>query len=67
MKNIYNVGDIWMWTKNSADHPDDPDYNYFLITDADWGYGVIYLKDGRRVAYAKETFEHNDKHLVLIA
>ena len=67
MKNQYNVGDIWMWTKNSVDHPFDPDYNYFLITEADCGYRVLYLKDGIPRWYTNDTLEHNDKYLVLIA
>ena len=67
MKNQYNVGDIWMWTKNSADYPFDPDYNYFLITEAEWGYKVLYIKDGTTRWYTKDTLEHNEKHLVFIA
>jgi len=67
MQNIYNVGDIWMWTKNSAEHPNDPDYNYFMITDNEFGYRVVYIKDGACKWYTKSSLEANEKNLVFIA
>jgi hypothetical protein len=66
MSNKFNVGDMWMWTRNSAEHPNDPDYNYFLIVDDDWGYKVLYIKDGRYITYAKETFINNKDYLVQV-
>lgn len=63
----YNIGDIWMWTKNSHDHPDDPEYNYFLIVDNEWGYKVIYLKDGSITHYTSDTFHDNTEYLVKVA
>jgi hypothetical protein len=67
MQNIYNVGDIWMWTKNSAEHPTDPEYNYFLILDDEWGHKVLYLKGGRFAHYATGNLEYNKKYLKFIA
>ena len=67
MTNKFDVGDIWRWTKNSADHPDDPNYNYFMILDKDWGYKVLYLIDGQVTTYTNETFEINKKYLEKIA
>ncbi len=64
---MFEIGDIWCWTRNSAEHPDDPNYNYFMILDDEWGYGVLYLIDGRRVTYSKQTFTANLQYLEKVA
>lgn len=61
------VGDIWRWTRNYIDHPDDPEYNYFLVLDMSWGIRVMYLKGGKKVTYTDETYTLNKQYLEFIA
>jgi hypothetical protein len=62
-----NVGDIWRWTRNSREHPNEPEHNYFLVLDIDWGVDVLYLASGKRTLYAVETFTINKDFLELVA
>lgn len=61
------IGDIWRWTKNSAEHPDDSSYNYFVVLDMDYGIDVMYLIDGKRTIYTADTFIVNRNNLELVA
>jgi hypothetical protein len=67
---MLQLGDIWCWTINSADHPLDPSYNFFLVINSLDRYDaveVLYLRDGRRVLYSPETFVVNKKRLLKVA
>jgi hypothetical protein len=64
---MFAVGDIWMWTRNSYDHQDDTSYNYFMILDNEWGYRVMYIRDGAIKWYTASSLEHNKDHLKFIA
>ena len=60
-------GDIWRWTLCSKDHPNDPTYNIFLVTDIDeWAVTVLYLADNKKVRYSEDTFTDNMKHLIKV-
>lgn len=61
------IGDIWCWTYNTEDHPDDPEYNYFLVLDKTVGVRVLYLYDGRMVLYHESSFTGNKDYLVKVA
>lgn len=61
------VGDIWCWTRNSQEHPDDPDYNYFLVLDMEWGIRVMYLVDGKTTIYTADTYQVHKSYLQLVA
>jgi hypothetical protein len=61
------VGDIWRWTRNSREHPNEPEHNVFLVLDIDWGVDVLYLASGKRTRYTAETFAVNKRFLELVA
>lgn len=61
------VGDIWRWTKNSQEHPNEPEYNYFVVLDMDDGIHVMYLMDGKRTIYTADTYEVGKRYLELVA
>lgn len=61
------VGDIWRWTRNSHEHPNEPEHNVFLVLDMGWGVDVLYLASGKRTIYAAETFTANKQFLELVA
>ncbi len=56
-------GKVYYWTRNHYDHPDDPDYNYFLVLDTTWGIRVRYLLDGKETTYFDETFRANAEYI----
>jgi len=64
---MIEVGDIWCWTKNSAEHPFEPEYNYFLVLDKTWGVRVLYLYDGTMRVYHNSSFIINEGNLVKVA
>lgn len=54
-------GAVYRWTRNHADHPDDPSHNYFMVIDNQWGIKVRYLIDGKETTYTADTFRvHRD-------
>lgn len=61
------IGDIWRWKKNSAEHPDDSDYNYFVVLNTDWGIHVMYLIDGKHTVYTADTYTVHKNHLEFVA
>lgn len=62
-----DVGDIWRWTRNSSEHPNDPDHNYFLVLDMNWGIKVLYLASGQQTVYTADTFTVNKEFLEMVA
>ena len=67
MSDKFQIGDMWMWTRNSWEHPNDPEHNYFMIVDNDWSYQVLYIKSGKYTTYTKDTFIHNKDYLVRVS
>lgn len=61
------AGDIWRWTKNSYEHPNEPEHNIFLVIDVQNGIDVLYLASGKRTLYSSDTFKTNKKYLELVA
>lgn len=61
------VGDIWRWTRNHIDHPNEPEYNYFVVLDMDWGIHVMYLMDGKHTTYTADTYAVHNQYLELVA
>ena len=61
------VGEIWRWMRNSHEHPDDPDYNFFLVLDKSWGTRVLYLINGKMTVYTNDTFTINKDYLEKVA
>ena len=60
-------GDIWRWTLCSKDHPNDPTYNIFLVTEIDrWAVTVLYLADNTKVRYNEETFRVHKDYLIKV-
>jgi len=60
-------GDIWRWTIFSKEHPNDPNYNIFLVTDIDeWAVTVLYLADNKKVRYSEDTFIDNKRFLIKV-
>ena len=59
-----NPGEIYYWTRNSIRHPDDPDYNYFIVLENKWGAVLVqFLMDNQRINYAETTFRDNLRYL----
>lgn len=52
-------GEVYRWTRNHTDHPDEPEYNYFIVLSTDWGIRVKYLLDGKETTYTDDTFERH--------
>ena len=61
------VGDIWRWTRNSIEHPNEPEHNVFLVLDMDGCIDVLYLASGNRTLYTEDTFVINKRFLELVA
>lgn len=61
------VGDIWRWTRNSHEHPNEPEHNVFLVLDMTYGVDVLYLASGKRTIYTPETFTANKDFLEPVA
>jgi hypothetical protein len=61
------VGDIWRWTRNSHEHPNEPEHNVFLVLDMDGCIDVLYLASGKRTLYTADTFVINKRFLELVA
>lgn len=69
-KLLLDVGDVWRWTKNSHEHPEDSEYNYFLVMEVDnsmRSVQVMYLKNSKTIVYTADTFSKNMKYLEKIA
>ena len=62
-----NVGDIWRWTRNSHEHPNEPEHNVFLVLDMDGCIDVLYLASGKRTRCTADTFVMNERFLELVA
>lgn len=57
-------GEVYCWTKNWEKHPDEPEYNYFMVLENKWGAVLVqFLMDNRRVNYAEATFKDNVQYL----
>lgn len=64
------VGDIWRWTRNSHEHPNESEHNpnyVFLVLDTDAGIDVLYLASGKRTLYTEDTFVIYKRFLELVA